>query len=468
MAQGELIRELAARLGLDIDQNAFEVADGLLGVVGKGLAGLGILAGAATLALAGMAGKTIATAGQLDDLAAKTGLNVETLQKFGYAAGLGGVGMEALAQSLNFAARKGVKDLPKFMAETADEVARLNAQGRQTEAVKLALDRFGRSGSQLLPILKDGGVALENTLKEAEALGTVMGADLVRAGDAVGDNFDKLRKAALGFTYEVSAPLVKRLLTLTQAAIDWWKINRESVVKRFQKSMQAVGEIVAALARGWKALAVIIGSVVAAYYLLTPAAAMAGWAMVQAGAKAAFAWVAAAWPVLLLGLSIAAVILVVEDLYKSLGDADTMTKRLAKSLEKWAAGPAEGEGWWSAVQNMLKAIVVLITQDLPQALADFDSWFDKWRDRNPWIWSLMGGASTGQLFNSGGASSPAAAAAISGATTSTANTSTTHVGGVTIVQQPGQNGKDLATGFVEELERRNREAAAAVGWGVVP
>lgn len=477
----EIVREMAARLGLDVDENAFEVADGLLGTVKKGLAGLGIVAGAAALGIAAMVGKTVQAAGALSDLASRTGLDVVEFQKLAHAAGLAGVNTEELAQALNFSAKKGVKDLPKHLQNTADQIRKLASEGRRAEAVALAMERFGRSGAMLLPLLEQGGDAVAATMAEAEELGFVMGGDLVTAGDTLGDNFDRLMGAGRGIAHTIGAELIPGLVDLTDRAIAWWKVNRKEVMGAVVAGFRAISKVVSLLgvglrflAESWRAIALVLGSVVLAALIANAAAVYsvtAGYigmalASTVAAAKAALAWAIAAWPLIALAALIAAVILIVEDLWTSFTGGEGLILGL---LEDWTRFydsilKDDADDWW--ITRMIKAAARALA-DLQGSFEKLQAWWDSGLSKVATV--VLNHMQPGGLFRgAGGASSPAAAAALqTSATPPAVGGNSVNMGGVTIVQQPGENSEELAKRVRWEvadiLDARDRETEAALG-----
>ena len=527
----ELVRELVARVGLDVDGAAFELADGMLGIVKKGLFGLGVFAATAGLALAGMVGKTAKAAGELNDLAGRTGLDVELLQRLGHAAMLNGVSMGELAQGLNQAAKKGGKDLPKLLMETADEVQRLNAQGRHSEAVALMMDRFGRSGARLLPMLRGGGAALKEMMDEADALGLVMSKELIAQGDELSDNFDRIRAMARGAAASIAADFIPDLLQLTNAAIKWWRANRREVVSTVVSGFRALGKVLgvlwtvlkpmlgllARLVQAWKAIAVVVASV-ATVALIAHIGAIAttiSWygalsiAAIRAALSSAAAWGAAALPIILIGAAIAAMILIVQDLWTTLEGgngimaglygrwyafwaelvgADPETIAFLRGLDKALAGMGGLKGAWQTFVDyvkytageLAKVLEALFTGQWTKFMVGiarfttpggekmWDTYSALEAAKNGDLSPLRQAVSSGQLFDAGGASSPAIAAAMQTSAQPRSGVSgDLNVGGMTIVQQPGENAQDFATRIRSELEDlwglKSREADAAMG-----
>src|SRR5690606_22999722 len=71
---------------------------------------------------------------------------------------------------------------------------RLNGIDDPTRKAAIAMTIFGRSGTQLLPMLEGGTAALEAYEAHARRLGLVMSSEDAEAADAFGDALDDLGK----------------------------------------------------------------------------------------------------------------------------------------------------------------------------------------------------------------------------------------------------------------------------------
>ena len=146
-----------------------------LTTVGLGTAMLAPLAGAA---------RSFADLGsQMWDMAGRTGLSVEALSTLGYAAEQSGAGMEAFESGIRrmqrtiYDAGRGLGTATDALAELGLSVAdlenrspeeqfrlladRLDRIGDPTRKAATAMAIFGRSGTQLLPMLAGGSAALD-------------------------------------------------------------------------------------------------------------------------------------------------------------------------------------------------------------------------------------------------------------------------------------------------------------------
>lgn len=187
-----------------------------LGSVKGQLATLGVTA--AVGSIVALTKSAIDNASALKDASDRIGVNVEALQELDYAAGQVGISTSTLQNAISIFtrnlgdARNGVGSLAEGLRKTNPELLNLvrNAgsveaaldvaftaianAGDQTEKAALAVKFFGRSGTQLLPILADGTKGLADMRARARELGLVISADLVEGADKAGDRLTELGK----------------------------------------------------------------------------------------------------------------------------------------------------------------------------------------------------------------------------------------------------------------------------------
>jgi hypothetical protein len=208
MLGGEGIKAGAAiGTGFTIAQKAIEATIGILQSVGSAISG----------AVAGF----IALGGHLADVAAKTAISTQALQKLAYAGSLVGVSEEeitgaavkmerALANGdavfgklgLSIQKLRAMKPDEAFAA-IATQIMKIKDPAGQAAA---AMEAFGKSGATLLPLMKSDIAA---ATAEAERLGIVLSDKDVAAADALGDAGTKLSAAWEGVKNQFAASLVQ-------------------------------------------------------------------------------------------------------------------------------------------------------------------------------------------------------------------------------------------------------------------
>lgn len=185
---------------------------------------LGVVAGAAALAGTAMVKlglDTVAAAIEFDKLSQKTGASVEFLSGMGAAVRDADVNIE----TFNTGLVKFADNLTRTVGPTAnvqDELLKLADRFAQmpdgAQKTALAIDAFGRSGAELIPILNEGSAGLKALMADASAAGRVMSQETVAAAKALDDQIDKLNARVEGLKLSLGQGVVPALLGVFEAA----------------------------------------------------------------------------------------------------------------------------------------------------------------------------------------------------------------------------------------------------------
>lgn len=242
VAQGAL-RGLQRQLG-DLESLSAK------GLSFSGMAGIGLSATAAAVAIGATVKASADYGDQLDNMAQRTGVAVEELARLQYAAKLSDTSTEALG--------KGVGNLSKLMvgaayggAESGKLFERFgislrNADGtmRSTtdvlydlsdvftampdgpEKTTLAMDIFGKKmGAELIPLLNQGSAGLRAMGDEAERLGLVLNAEQTKAAADFNDNLDRLSMLSKSVAVNIGNLLIPALNAMMAKLIDASRAN---------------------------------------------------------------------------------------------------------------------------------------------------------------------------------------------------------------------------------------------------
>lgn len=267
MALNALIGALRVKLGLDSAEfdTGLKAAQGKLGGFGKlaGLAGAAIAAGmgAAAVGIGAAVKSAIDAADQMDELAQKTGTAVKPLSQLAYAGKISGVELDTLATGLK-KLNVGMLDLAKggkgkaadalrdlgisatdsagalkandqVLLEVADRFAAMQ-DGAQKSA--LAIQLFGKSGAELIPLLNEGAAGINELKAEADALGVTLSSETAAAAGLFNENLDKLKAVSGGIANQMMAALVP---ALNDAASGLLQASKDTF------TMKAVGDALA-------------------------------------------------------------------------------------------------------------------------------------------------------------------------------------------------------------------------------
>lgn len=186
--------------------------------------------------------QTVQLADELSVLSEKTNVEVEALSSLKYAAEQSDASFEMLSGGLTKLARtmEGAVEAgsPAAKALGSIQVAAVDAEGKlrpmdevlldiadrfsgmENGAKKsaIAMDLFGKSGSDLIPFLNEGREGITALREEAERLGITMSTQDVAAAKAYGDSMDKLNSVLASVGREIVLGLMPALTALS----DWF------------------------------------------------------------------------------------------------------------------------------------------------------------------------------------------------------------------------------------------------------
>jgi hypothetical protein len=283
---GEIGEKLGAAFG-GIGQTISGVQGALKGLAG-GFGEVGLAAGLAAGAIAavGLAGAGIAVfaanaANQMYELSEKTGVGVESLSRFAYAAGLNGISAESMGNSLeklnksiyaaaaapagavNGFTRLGVslkdsegnlRSTEDILLDLADKFQKM-PEGPARGA--LAMQLFGRAGSEMLPFLIQGKAGISALTDEADKLGVTLGQKT--ASDS--HTFEQTLKRMQGALQGAANTVLKEMLPSLQAFADFILNDLKDPSSVFRSIGRVLLDVVVP---AFKILAGVVGTVIAA------------------------------------------------------------------------------------------------------------------------------------------------------------------------------------------------------------
>lgn len=198
------------------------------------------IVGATTAVVGGLtayATKVASTADSIDKASQKVGMSAEEYQKWQYAAGLCGIEASKLdgiikKQQAQFASAKegnaGLAETYKQLGidinsiSSADDafngvIAALADMEDETKRNTIANSLFGKSYTELAPMLNSGSEAIADMKQECEDLGGVMSQDMVSAGASLNDMISRVQTSFGGIVNSIGAslfPVIEDLLGL--------------------------------------------------------------------------------------------------------------------------------------------------------------------------------------------------------------------------------------------------------------
>lgn len=203
--------------------------------VGVGAVAVASAAAAAVGAVWELGSKTAETADSIDEGSQKLGVSAQGYQEWAYVLdqnGLSidsfGANMKGLVKTLTDGSAKssGALDTLGLSLDSLKGMSQEDALNTVTEAFqnlpagvdksKLALDVFGKSGLDMLPVLNSASGSLEDMKQKAHDYGMVMSDEAVASGAKLGDSLDTLKMAGQGLMNQLGSSFVP----LIQSVVD--------------------------------------------------------------------------------------------------------------------------------------------------------------------------------------------------------------------------------------------------------
>lgn len=408
-----IVRELFAKLGFKVNDKGLKEFERGIGQAKSAMIGLGVVITAGAGAVLAMAHHTAEASESMDNLAKRTGVGAEEFQRMASAAASTGIGAEELANGLTilnrnlFMARKGGSEAAKAFASlgpsvlnavkrgasaeevfalTADAIARIDDPAKRA-ALSMAV--LGRAGARMIPLLSKGSEGINELGNQAQELGVIFDHDAIKASEKFIKSFKTLKMIATGFKNIIGIGLIKAIQPFIDSLIDIrmeaarasagklknffvsiFKLSKgtasflSNLFKGFNILLKPLGGVLGVLkgivfaftALKLLQLVTAFGSIAIAAYKLAAGLTFVGNSALIAQAKAA------ALPIMV-GLAIAALLLLLEDVYVFMtGGGDSMIGLFAEKFPR-AFGVLKNVilGVWQVVGPFFTAIGTLIT-----------------------------------------------------------------------------------------------------------
>lgn len=202
-------------------------------------------------------------AGDMYDMARGAGIGVEAFQKLAYAGRMSGVETEKLSASLvkfdrmvaeatggNKTYMQTFEDLGIKIKDSAGNLRQPNEIFEDVADIfhntedgigktALAVELFGKSGADLIPMLNDGKAGLKAFYAEAERLGLALSNEMIAKGDAFSDQLENIGEQVKGVKLQLGAALIPALSAATE------KISK--VIVKITKWVQENPELAATI-----------------------------------------------------------------------------------------------------------------------------------------------------------------------------------------------------------------------------
>lgn len=347
--------------------------------LGSKFAGLSATAAGALTAVGGLAYKAGTTADDINTLAKTTGVATDEIQKINYASDLLDVSFDTISGSMKKlknnmqSAQEGSSKMQNafdsldisvtnadgslrssndVFYETIDALGKIS---NETERDALAMDIFGKSATDLNPLIMSGSKALKELGAEAENAGLIMSQDTLDAANAFNDAIDHLKAQASGTFLALGAEIAEALTPALEAvcgaietALGWIRGLDEGTLAIIGTILMVVASIAPVLT----VLGVIVGHVGKLIALLP--AIISGVSSVMSVVKTLFA-ILSANPI---GAVIALIALAVEALLVLYNTNETFRKKVDEVFNAVKA----------TVTAVLNTLIGFFTKTVPDAI----------------------------------------------------------------------------------------------------
>lgn len=218
----------------------------------------------------------------IDDISQRTGISTNAISELGYAAQMAGAnlsdvenGVRRMQKAISAATDGPLKSLQGMAPEDqfmsiADALQQISDP---TARAAKAMEIFGKSGTMLLPMIRD----LKKFREEAKELGLSMGPEQAARAAAMGDAWDRAKGSVRGIAITIGDALAPALTSIAKKVTDgvilvrkWVAEYKPLIVTLFAAGVAAVGAGAGLYAFG-KAVA-ITGKILASTLAITKAA----------------------------------------------------------------------------------------------------------------------------------------------------------------------------------------------------
>lgn len=202
----------------------------------------------------------------LAKMSQRLGITTEDLSVLAYQAELSGANFESAARGIQLLSRNMVmatqgtneqsrafdalgisllntdgslRSSQAVMADLADRFSRMEDGATKTA---VAMQIFGRSGAELIPLLNQGKDGLQGMADEAEKLGIVVGGDLAKASEIFNDNLSRVATTGTAFRNMLATELLPTLNNIVEGFI-----SSEDSLLRMESATKAAGVAVKGL-----------------------------------------------------------------------------------------------------------------------------------------------------------------------------------------------------------------------------
>lgn len=382
-----------------VENKGKETKTSLADIAKKGAAiGAAVVAGTG-VAITGMmalANTTADSADKWDKLSLRTGIAVENLQRWGYAAGQSGADISVLetgikklsdtmvnAQNGSKASQEAyealgisMEDLSTMTPEQAFESVMNALADMEDGATKNAIgnDLLGKSYVELKPLLAEGSAGMEELKSRADELGIVMSEDAVGAGVEFGDTLADAKSSLDGVKNTIMADLIPSLTNM----LNWFIEKMPAIKSVVGTALGFVSNTIGFITENSNILIPVLGGLLGAFMALQVIQTINGLmialkasTIAQTFAQGGLNAVMMANPVGLVVAAIAALIAIGVALYTNWDKIKAKAEELGAGIkEKWEGIKAKTSEIWGNIKDKIGSVMDAATGTVKEKLGN--------------------------------------------------------------------------------------------------
>jgi len=258
--------EVTKQLG-DIDKKG-EKTGSTLGKIAGGIAkaglAIGAAAGAGLAALGGVAMKAAEATDRVDKMSQKIGISRQAFQEWDFVLSQNGMNVEQLQmgfktlvakmEEASTGAGKGAELFARLGVSATDSAGKLRTQEEVfkdtvralqampdgAEKARMANELFGRSGSEMMPLLNGAAGSVDELTKKAHEMGLIMSNEAIDAGVKFTDTLDGLKRS-LGTVF---SKIGVEVMPIMQQLADWVIANMPTIQAVFNTVFTVIGDLI--------------------------------------------------------------------------------------------------------------------------------------------------------------------------------------------------------------------------------
>jgi hypothetical protein len=363
-------------------------------VVGTGVAIGGLMA---------MANSTSESAAKWLELSQRTGIGIESLQRWGYAAGQSGAdidkletGMKKLSQSMVDAQNGSDKaksayeqlgismsDLATMTPEQAFDTVMNKLADMPESANKNVIGNqlLGKSYTELKTLLSEGSDGMQSLKDNADALGIVMSGESVVAAEGFGDTLDNVKLTFDGVKNKIMVELMPQL----SGMLDWFLSKAPQIQSVAGAALGFISDTIGFIADHSNILIPILGGLAAAFVAMQIVgivnglmAAYTAFTTTATGVQIGLNAAMMANPIGLIIAAIAALVAIGVALVMNWDKIKEAAGKVGSWIgEKWDGIKSKTSEIWNGVKDTVKNVMEAAKENVKEKLSSMKKAYDE-------------------------------------------------------------------------------------------